>query len=344
MSNNLSLRSRDIQRQVVEQELLIQENDSASSLNDSKYKSFEMSFDRNFAFSVIPELKGKSNIEVFINQCDAIYEEFGEEDCEASLMAIIRRKISNNVWLACKDCTKYNELKDRLLNKFCDDTPLSAMMNKLVLLSQYHSEDIKSYADRASDIYDRLMLLSETFLKKAPVDSRDDKPVKLIYQKLLLDYWVKGIRDTNLRQVVLSHNAPDFPSASKYAKDIEVVFRTYNSNNATDSFSKNIAENNTIKKVIDPQKSLSCGNNNSKLKNDNQYPEKKSNFTSKAGSSGQKPNLKCNFCGKQGHVESKCRKKQPQQVNILQSKNDTPSEKIPPDMLINELVKALNLR
>lgn len=97
MSNNLSLRSRDIPRQAFEQELLLQESDSNSSLNASQFKSFAMAFDRNFAFNVIPELKGKSNVEIFINQCDAIYDEFGEEDCEVSLMAIIRSKISANV-------------------------------------------------------------------------------------------------------------------------------------------------------------------------------------------------------------------------------------------------------
>lgn len=306
----------------------------------SQFKSFAMAFDRNFAFNVIPELKGESNVEIFINQCDAIYDEFGEEDCEVSLMAIIRSKISANVWLASKDCTKYTELKEFLLNKFCDDTPLSAMMNRLVMLSQYQSEDIKSYADRASDIYDRLMLLSGTLLKKAPEDSRDDKPVKIIYQKLLLDYFVKGIRDTNSRQVVLSHNATNFEAAIKYAKDVEVVFRTYNPNEKIES-KTGFTSRTTYEDKNNVQISIK---NNFKTKEDNNHTSKNSAIESKPGPSGRRNNIKCNFCGKQGHMEAKCFKKQARNVNILQSKNEQTSENIPPDVLMDELAKALNMR
>lgn len=344
MSNNLSLRSRDIPRQtkeIGEQELLLQEDESNSSINNSRFKSFSMAFDRTFAFNVIPELKGKNNIEIFINQCDAIYEEFGEEDCEVSLMAIIRSKISANVWLASKDCTSYKDLKQHLLNKFCDDTPLSAMMNRLIMLSQYQSEDIKSYADRASDIYERLILLSETFLKKGPEDSRDSKPVKIIYKKLLLDYWVKGIKDENLRQVVLSHNATDFASASKYAKDVEVVFRTYNANNKVD-LKPGSSNKNYENKHFNHPKKPPINNNNFKIKEEFKHVQKNEKSENLAGPSGQKPNFKCNFCGKHGHIEKYCRKKEPAKINTLESKNDQLSQEIPPDILMAELIRKLS--
>lgn len=139
---------------------------------------------------------------------------------------------------------------------------------------------------------------------------------------------------------MLSHNATNFEAAIKYAKDVEVVFRTYNPNEKIE-----LKTGFTSRTTYGDKNNVQISSkNNFKIKEDNNQTLKNSAIEGKPGPSGRRNNIKCNFSGKQGHMEAKCFKKQARNVNILQSKNEQTSENIPPDVFMDELAKALNMR
>lgn len=83
------------------------DSDSNSSFVSDLSSTFStMAFDRAYAFNIIPELNGRSNINLFLDQCDSICEEFGE-DCGPSLISIMKSKIPDTLWVSVRSCTSY---------------------------------------------------------------------------------------------------------------------------------------------------------------------------------------------------------------------------------------------
>ena len=175
-------------------------------------------------------------------------------------------------------------------------------------------------------------MVSEDFLKGAPKDSQSEKPLLFIYKKMFLDYWIKGIRNQKLQQVVLSNNFNNLEQAVNYAKCMETVFHTYSNDKSNENLN---GKNNKV-----------FPHNYSKNGGQNSFPKQSKNFkqekTDNPGPS--KPKLKCSFCGIPNHTEDKCRKKQAmkKEINSMQSKNDQHQEEIPPDVLLAQLAKRMN--
>lgn len=340
MTDSISLRNRNVPKININS---CTDNSSEESFEETtsvlgNSMTTSAAFDRAYALQIIPTLSGKNDIEIFLNQCDSVYEEFGDagENC---LLAIIRSKIPRNVYMSCKDCTTYEEIKKELLKKFGDDTPLSVMMSKLVSLSQTPYEDIKKYSDRAQDTFERLVMLTEGALKKAPKDSGSIKPVEFIYHKILLDYWIKGIKDQNLRQVVMSQNFENFDEACKYAKDVEVVFKCYGA--------QQVEKQAPLPQNKSQYRSNDTGRNSS-FKNDrgrNNFnkTDKDHNKHTGGNNSGAMPKMRCHQCGKTDHFIKDC-KDNPHKMSVLNSKNEENPVAIPPDISLTDLMKILSVK
>lgn len=378
-----------IQNQLADVSLLTQDNSPSASqadlLEKSLYLDFsesssvsssssdKMAFDRNYALGIIPMLEGQENFNIFIGQCDSIFDEFGAS-CESSLMAIIRAKIPAHIWSLVRDCKSYDDLKNKLIQKYGDDTPLSMMMTTLVSLHQKEHENLKTYSDRAQEIHDKLYALTESFLE-LDESSDDNEPVRRLYKKLLLDYYIKGIKDGKLRQLVMSNNFEEFTKASNYAKCMEIVFRSHDT---VESNSKSGTNNKStsLKKDVDGYKMRHCSYCNKsghlenycliKRRNENMkqcdychrvghlekdcvikaknYKTKHTQLNEPGQGSSDQKSKKCNFCGLFGHWEADCRKKHFQQINIVNSKNEDGVNQIPPDILLTELARHFNLK
>lgn len=308
------------------------DSDSSSISSVSEIKI--MAFDRNHAFNIIPQLTGKNNLNCFIDQCKMVFEEFGES-CEKSLLGIIKSKIPAKYWNDIRNCDDVNSLLDTLITTFGDDTPLSVIMTQLTSLKQSHAEDIKAYVAKCELILEKLGLLTENLLRssvgeKKAEDSGYVEPVKIIYKRLLLDYFIKGIKDDKLRSVVMSNNSVSFEQAAQYAKTVEVVFRTHSDVRETSEKSRT--------KFVPT--CFNCDQVGHIQKN---CPKTRGNFKEKEKDK-KRPFLKCNSCGKVGHSEESCFKKKSSKVNVLSSKNEESAQQIPPDILISELIKQLSLK
>lgn len=317
------------------------DSDSESSFASDLSSTFSnMTFDRAYAFNIIPELNGRSNINLFLDQCDSIYDEFGD-NCGPSLISIMKSKIPDTLWVSVRGCTTYEDLKEKLIRKFADDTPISMMLTSLVTLNQSKFEDLKCFTDRAQMIFDKLVLLTESFLNLKTEDSESTALVKTLFKNFLLDFFVKGINDDKLRQLVLSNNFNDFNKAADYAKCMEVVFKSYDSHTPapykTDS---NITNQIRNQKQCNFCKMI--GHFEKDCRKKQQIKNFKTSDEPRQGSSNQKQKL-CNFCGIKGHWENNCRKKQ-SQVHTLNSKNQQVPSNLPPDILLAELVRHFNLK
>lgn len=295
-----------------------------------------MFFDRSYAFNIIPELTGQDNLEIFLCQCDSIYEEFGKTDCEKSLLAIIRRKVPASIWSSLRKCSDYTSIKEVLLSKFGDDTPLSILLHSVTTMSQYSSECLEEYFYRAQELFNRILLRTEVILEGSFKDSRELDPVKKIYNTLMVESFIKGINDQHFKILLLTNRVENFESILDFIKKSKLIIDFTatalpidNCQNNDNNFTSFHRQNNNISKI------------------------KIGQITVKSSA------IKCYFCRKFGHRERSCRFKkkiinynkacksefdetQTNKIGFIHTKQNC--FETPPDISVGDLIRKLDMK
>lgn len=197
-----------------------------SSISSENFLNLKMAFDPKEAREDIPDLLGKSNFQQFMAICQDFKDELGENE-EVILVKIIKRKLKNiEAFTLCRNATTFDEIKNILSNKFGEKAPLNVLISDMVNLRQRENEDAKSYGDRALILQEKLELVSEDLLKMSTLTSKDATPVKYIYSRVIIEYFINGLKIGDVKNIVKSNNFTDLEKAAVYAHSLESSFKT----------------------------------------------------------------------------------------------------------------------
>lgn len=327
-------------------------SDSNSSLNSSTNSNFysqsssssfasfiNMPFDAKEAREAIPLFLGKQNFQQFIAICDELFDDLGEDGDDSALVRIIKQKLSSEAFTLCRNCATYKEIEKVLSKKYGEDTPLTVLIRKAVNLKQFDNEDVKSYGDRAVLLQEKINLLSEELLKRANIECKESEPVAYIHSKIILEYFIGGLRIHDVRNIVKSNNFTELNKAAEYAASVE---KNYLINSRT-KFENEKKFSNFKKEPVNNNNS-----NRPQIKrepyNGNNRPQIKKEINTNNRPQMTKERAVCYFCGKIGHYERNCFQKQRSQINILESKNEALRYITPPDLEALNLMKSLGIQ
>lgn len=332
----------------------------------------KMPFDAKEAREDIPELIGRGNFQQFMAICEDFFDSLGQAP-ENDLVRIIKRKLRNiEAFTLCRNATTFEEIKTILSNKFGEKAPLNVLISDMVNLRQRDNEDAKTYGDRAILLQEKLEFVSDELLKQSTLNNKDISPVKYIYSRVIITYFINGLKISDIKNIVKSNNFSELEKAAIYANSLETSFKSSAILNKR-QFIPNFNKPNRDFKISGGFSNNRQQNNNSSKINFNNNPgpsgyNSPKNFsTNNAGQFGNRNNLnnkmhikqefktepinnikartssKCYFCGKIGHIEANCHERQRSQINMLESKNEKHLVKTGPDPEELQLIKSLRI-
>ena len=197
-----------------------------NSFTDSHSEIFTMAFDSKEAREDIPQLTGKGNFQQFMAICQDFKDCLGETP-ENILVKIIKRKlIHREAFTLCRNATTFEEIKTILSNKFGEKAPLNVLISDMVNLRQKENEDAKSYGDRALILQEKLELVSEDLLKVSNLRNKDVTPVTYIYSKVMIEYFINGLKMSDVKNIVKANNFSELEKATEYADSLESSFKS----------------------------------------------------------------------------------------------------------------------
>lgn len=149
-------------------------------------------FDRNYAFRMIPELKGKQYFDIFLGQCESIHQEFGTS-CESGLMAFIRSKIPPNIWSNVGDCKNFAEVKKKNLFVSLVTTLRSAKwwlikaLNELKELVIQENETLSAFVNCLVEKFTEFAKLAAS---EQSIRYQEKRTIEQISYFLSRDHWI----------------------------------------------------------------------------------------------------------------------------------------------------------
>ena len=351
----------------------VPDSDPVSESSELDFNSFidseisTMEFNSTEAREDIPELNGKGNFQQFMAICQDFKDCLGETP-EAILVKIIKRKLVNrDAFTLCRNATTYDEIKTILTTKFGEKAPLNVLISDMVNLRQKDHEDAKSYGDRALILQGKLELVSEDLLKASNLRNKDVTPVTYIYSKVMIEYFINGLKMSDVKNIVKSNNFTELENATVYADSLESSFRSneilnqknyrqnflnqnnnrnYNNSNNSRNYNQNPKNQNSARNSGGNTSRYFRNQNNAAGYSGNRNPQqqylKKEIKTEPVNNMRTRP-LVCNFCGKNNHSENDCYQRQRSQINVLESKNFDSLIQKGPDLHDLQMMKSLGI-
>lgn len=226
----------------------------------------------------------------------------------------------------------------------------------MVNLKQFESEDAKSYGDRALLLEEKLELVSEELLAQSDIQNKDIAPTKYLYSQVIIEFFINGLKFSDVKNIVKSNNIKELVKATEYAHSLESSFMSNQALNKQRNLNRNFAqsrnqENFSSFKVFNnpnPRNNYGNSSNNRNFHSSGQFDRNgqrqiKREIKTEPINNINARRIKCNFCGKIGHTEQHCYSKNKPQINVIESKNETEQQQKGPDIEELQMMRSLRI-
>lgn len=97
----------------------------------------------------------------------------------------------------------------------------------MVNLRQKKNEDAKTYGDRAIILLrEKLEVVSEDLSNSSTLANKDVAPVTNIHSRVILEYFINGLKLCDVKHIVKSNNFTELCKAAEYAHNLESNFKS----------------------------------------------------------------------------------------------------------------------